>query len=770
MLLAALILAACTANEPAAVATVLAPTPMPTAAPGQLWQTIQQNGKMVVGVSADYPPFEFYNRAFQLDGFDIALAREIGQKLGVDVEFRDFAFEGLADALKLGQIDAAISAISVTPQRARLVDFSNIYYVGTSAALAASSWQQGQITTTQQLSGLRIGVQSGSIYQSFAQNELVDKGLLPQANLNVYTDVHRAVTSLKAGRIQIVLLDLAPAQAFEKQGGVKVVGQDVQEQQFAIAIPPDQAGFRRVINRALSDLQQEGVIRQLAVRYLGLRPSDLLPVPTPVPEPPTPAATAPAPACVDGMAWVADLTFDDRGMTAPPLVEPGQPFVKAWRVRNSGTCTWDSTYFLGYDHGNVPAAQMGGKPVSVVGTVAPGATYDFSVNLVAPTAQGVYQGFWQMRNGQGTPFGETIWVGIRVPAPPPPTPGPTATPVPNISFTANPTGIQQGQCSTVSWSTSNVQAVYYYQDGQDWPNHGVAGVGSRTECPQQTTTYFLRVVLPDGQVMTPQVVITVTSVPGAPRIDQFSVAPPGAIIIGQCVTLQWRTEGSIDSVSLTRNNAPLWNDAPTAGSIQDCPPEVGAYTYVLQASGPGGTAQATQFVQVNAAGPTPVPPTHTPVPAPTETPVPPPTNTPLPAPTETPVPPPTHTPTPPTETPKAPTATPVPPPVLAGSWVLASLNGNTLVPDTHITASFKDGSVSGSGGCNTYSAGYVVDGSNIKFSPPAATQMACGDAVDKQEQAYLQALTLASRFEVAGSKLSFFDDKSTLILQYTGAQ
>ncbi len=102
-------------------------------------------------------------------------------------------------------------------------------------------------------------------------------------------------------------------------------------------------------------------------------------MPTPTPEPPTPTpapnqppavvpTVAPPAGCVDGMAWVADLNYDDKDMTAPALIPPGQPFVKSWRVRNSGTCTWNSSYFLGYDHGNTPASSMGGQPVYVQGT------------------------------------------------------------------------------------------------------------------------------------------------------------------------------------------------------------------------------------------------------------------------------------------------------------------------------------------------------------------------------------------------------------------
>ncbi len=403
---------------------------------------------------------------------------------------------------------------------------------------------------------------------------------------------------------------------FVAQGGVKIVGEGVKEQDFAISIPKNQDAFRRVINQALGQLQADGTVAKLAEQYLGVAPEDIVPVPTAIPEPATPtpapsqptstpAPTAPPAACVNGMAWVADLSYDDKNMTAPPVIPPGQPFVKSWRVRNSGTCTWNSSYFLGFDHGNVPAAQMGGQPIAVQGTVAPGATYDFQANLVAPTVPGVYQGFWQMRNASNTAFGETIWVGIRVPAPAQPTPAPTQTPVAGITFTAIPENIQQGQCSTVSWNVTNVREVYYYQNGQNWQGNGVAGQGTRTECPQQTTTYNLRVVMNDGSVQTRQVTVNVTPVVGAPVISQFSMTPPSPITLSQCINLQWSVQGNVTRVLLSRNNSPLWDAAPYQGSYQDCPAGAGEYTYVLQATGSGGTSQANQFLQVNANQPTP---------------------------------------------------------------------------------------------------------------------------------------------------------------------
>jgi hypothetical protein len=224
------------------------------------------------------------------------------------------------------------------------------------------------------------------------------------------------------------------------------------------------------LNRALVELQNEGKIAELVERYLDLSPDENLPVPTPEPPTPTPepekATPTVAPACVDGMTHVQDLTFDDHDMAAPPELAPGQAFTKIWRVRNTGTCTWDGSYSLVYAEGSYPASGMAGAPVAVMGRVPPGAEYDLQVALDAPSEPGVHRSFWQMRNGEGISFGERIWAGIQVPAPPTPTPVPTQTPVPGISFIVDLTHIRAGKCVVFEWDVSNVKAIYFYDQDQ----------------------------------------------------------------------------------------------------------------------------------------------------------------------------------------------------------------------------------------------------------------------------------------------------------------
>lgn len=100
---------------------------------------------------------------------------------------------------------------------------------------------------------------------------------------------------------------------------------------------------------------------------------------------------------------------------------------------------------------------------------------------------------------------------IPTPLPTPtPLPQPTPTPTAQISFTADRTTINQGECTTIRWSVENVQAVWVYPQGQPFQQFPRTGQGSEQVCPPVTTTYEMRVQLRDGSVQFRQVTINVT--------------------------------------------------------------------------------------------------------------------------------------------------------------------------------------------------------------------------------------------------------------------
>ena len=798
--------------QPETAATPTAPaanaTPTAEAAVDDSWAKVQAAGKLLVGTSADYPPFEYYSGEFQLDGFDVALMNEIGSRLGVAVEFVDYAFDGLGNALQLGQLDASIAAISVTAERQSVVDFSNIYLVSQDGVLA-SDQSQVSINRVEDLAGYRVGVQSGSIYQDWLQTALVNTGLTDPGNLFVYQRLDQAIDGLRNGQIELVVLDLPSAEAAVSQGGFAIAGKGLNQQSYAIALPKGANALRGEIDRVMNDMHTDGTIAELAKRYLSL--AQLPPTPTPAPT----STPAPPPSCLDNLAFLGHP--DGTGSPEQPiLVGPGQAFSKVWRVQNSGTCTWDGSYRVLYVDGNDPASSMGGQPTPVQGQIAPGAEYDMQVNLVAPLRPGTYLGIWQMENGAGQSFGQRLQVTIQVPAPVTATPAPTPTPAPNIIFTVDRTQIKQGECVTFQWKVQNVREIYFYREGQNWQDHGVTGEENRVECPPVTTTYYLRVVNQDGSVEVPSITIYVEAVATAPQITRFTVDPAGQITLGQCVTVRWEVKGDVDKVTIGANGAPLWEGAPLTGKLDNCPPGTGNVAYGIEAVGTGGTSRQQQTINVvDVATATPVP----------------------------------------TAAPEAPVIQAFsvdPNQIQAGecvdvSWsagggasytrilrngavvldnagfsghetdcldqpggytyrleaynpanqsvaeeravsVLEAARENPLagtswfataywdgaqmamvLEGTALTASFGTGSnLDGTSGCNTYSANYLVEGRSLAITPPSATSKLCGEpqGVMEQETAFLSALASAGGYNLEGGELFILDGAGQAVLEF----
>ena len=120
--------------------------------------------------------------------------------------------------------------------------------------------------------------------------------------------------------------------------------------------------------------------------------------------PPLPT-TAPPGDCVLDASYVADVTVPDDTEFAP-----GEAFVKTWRVRNSGTCNWDSGFWLAFVGGD----QMDGSEFVAVPATPTGSTVDVSVRLVAPAVPGTYRGQWKLQSTEGSLFGAICIVRIKV--------------------------------------------------------------------------------------------------------------------------------------------------------------------------------------------------------------------------------------------------------------------------------------------------------------------------------------------------------------------
>ena len=122
----------------------------------------------------------------------------------------------------------------------------------------------------------------------------------------------------------------------------------------------------------------------------------------------TAAITATGAVGCNNAAFVEDVTISDKTKIAP-----GATFTKTWRIKNTGTCTWNGNFKFTFVSGQL----FGSDTTKIRRNVAPGATTDFSLSMTAPTTAGTYSSSWRMANENGVLFGSTFDVQIVVPSP-----------------------------------------------------------------------------------------------------------------------------------------------------------------------------------------------------------------------------------------------------------------------------------------------------------------------------------------------------------------
>ena len=531
-LLAGMLLAACApaptpAPQPTAVPPTAAPeqtavsataAPAPTASTDPVWDRVSSAGKIIFGTTIDYAPFESYDQNYQPFGFDIALAREIGARLGLQVEFRDMAFEGLLPSVQSSQVDAGIAALSVTDERQETVDFSNIYFNDKTSVLS----REGagiRITAANDLADYRLGVQRGTVYEQWIKKSLIEPGLMTPEKLFSYDKPEHAVNDLQQSYVDLVMMGSLPADEYVESGGVELSGESLNPQLLAIALPKGSPTLMEKMNEALNSIQGDGTLAKLAEQYLGVEIPD-----EPLPPPPPAESTVPPIEVYDSMTFVADLTIPDG-----TYVDPGESFTKTWRIMNAGNSTWDDSYTFVFVQGD----PMDGETQSIQGSVAPGETYDISVPMVAPTTPGSYGGVWQMVNGDDVPFGTRIWVQIVVPEPvEPPTEAPVA---PSIEYFRGPaSAVAQGEIILLGWSFSTEEVVSAKLSRTN-PDGSVTALYGGEDVPADGTyedlagapgeyTYTLAVSTEHGGTDTETVLVGVVA---APEAVQLPTTPEG---------------------------------------------------------------------------------------------------------------------------------------------------------------------------------------------------------------------------------------------------
>ncbi len=220
-----------------------------------------------VGTSADYPPYESKDDKNNYVGFDMDLVREVGKRIGRDVQIVDMSFDGLIAAVQEGKVDAVIAAMQATDERKQKVDFSAPYHFVQDGFLVAGN-STITLKSAKDAAAYKVGVQTGTIQEKWIVDNLVKPGLMPDSQVFRYERADNAALDLQSGRIDTVLLIADAAQKLAKDMGLKValVTKETVSAGQAIALQKGSA-LKADIDKALGDMQKDGTIDKLLQQW-----------------------------------------------------------------------------------------------------------------------------------------------------------------------------------------------------------------------------------------------------------------------------------------------------------------------------------------------------------------------------------------------------------------------------------------------------------------------------------------------------------------------
>ena len=217
---------------------------------------IQRTKKLLLGTDATYPPFESKDaRTGEVVGFDIDLMKAICEELGVKCEFTVVPFDGIISGLKNNKYDVIISAFTITPERQKMVEFSQPYYqAGQSIAIRLD--EQG-IKSIDDLVGKRVGVQLGTTGEILAKK-------IKGAEVISYDNIGAAFIDMDNHKLDAVINDKPTSErVIAIKGKAKIVGETLTSENYGIAVRKGEQRLLDAINNTLKKLHSSGKIKQI---------------------------------------------------------------------------------------------------------------------------------------------------------------------------------------------------------------------------------------------------------------------------------------------------------------------------------------------------------------------------------------------------------------------------------------------------------------------------------------------------------------------------
>ena len=225
-----------------------------------------EGGTLVMATNAEFPPYE-YHEGDEIVGIDAEIAAAIAEKLGMELQIEDMAFDSLIPAIQSNKADMVLAGMTVTEDRLENVNFSDSYATGVQVVIVK---EDSDIKSVDDLfaegANHSIGVQTATTGDIYCTGDIEDEGLGTVERYNKGAD---AVQALLAGKIDCVVIDSQPAKEFvEANEGLTILDTEYAVEDYAIALNKDNTELLDKVNAALKELTDDGTIQSILDKYI----------------------------------------------------------------------------------------------------------------------------------------------------------------------------------------------------------------------------------------------------------------------------------------------------------------------------------------------------------------------------------------------------------------------------------------------------------------------------------------------------------------------
>ncbi|MCM3612208.1 amino acid ABC transporter substrate-binding protein [Planococcus sp. MERTA32b] len=223
---------------------------------------VQEESTLLVGTEGTYPPFTFHDDSGELTGFDVEIAREVAERLGVEAKFLETQWDGMFAGLDSGRFDMVANQVGIREDRLESYDFSDPYI--TSAAVLVTSKDETEITSFEDLEG-KVSAQSlTSNYADIAKEY--------GAELTGVEGFNQAIELLVSDRVDATVNDKISVLDFLNQrpdAPIQIADESDDASKSGLQFRKDSGAIVDEVNKALADMIEDGTYDEISQKWFG---------------------------------------------------------------------------------------------------------------------------------------------------------------------------------------------------------------------------------------------------------------------------------------------------------------------------------------------------------------------------------------------------------------------------------------------------------------------------------------------------------------------